>query len=174
MAATFEKYQGLADRSESPRFSGLPRLSRCWSLSRYTGMAEKSAESEKSVDRQISVASHNEQRSSTNEQHEEGQIVDAFVPLCCGGENIRSIPVVQSSESAYNFVSSRLCGENHFHSPVSQLPFSSPSGGYGLASYAMNSLGITNNTAQIFNSDPNLQPMSSGVFNAKLYADSED
>ena len=32
-------------------------------------------------------------------------------PLCPGGENIRSIPVVQSSESAYTFVSSCLCGE---------------------------------------------------------------
>ena len=99
------------------------------------------------------------------------QSVDRFAsscPLCRGGENIRSIAVVQYSESTYNFVSSRLCGENHFHSPGSQLPTSSPSGGYGLASYAMNSLGITNNTAQIFNSGPSLQPMSSGVFNANL------
>ena len=64
-------------------------------------MAGKSLQS---VDRQISVASY-------NEQHEEGRIVDAFVPLCRGGENIRSIPVVQSSESAYNFAASRHRGK---------------------------------------------------------------
>ena len=78
MVATAEKYQGIPDCGAGPRFAHSP-----WP-----------------------AASHNEQRLSANDQHEEGQIVDAFVSLCRGGENIRSIPVVQSSESTYNFVSS--------------------------------------------------------------------
>ena len=82
MVATAEKYQGIPDCSAGPRFA-------------YSSWP---------------VASHNEQRSSTNDQLE-GRIVDAVVSLCRGGENIHYIPVVQSSESTYNFVSSRLRGE---------------------------------------------------------------
>ena len=48
--------------------------------------------------------------------------VDTVVSLCRGGENIRSIPVVQqSAESAYTFVPSRLRDENRFYTPGSQL-----------------------------------------------------
>ena len=81
-------------------------------------------------------ASRNEQRSSTNDQHE-GRIVDAVVSLCRGGENIYSIPVVQSSESAYTFVSSCLRGENQFYTPGSQLPSPVTACSYDARGYAI-------------------------------------
>ena len=55
MVATAEKYQCVLDCGAEPSFTHTLRSSA------------------------TPVASHNEQRSSTNGQHEEGQIVDAVV-----------------------------------------------------------------------------------------------
>ena len=89
--------------------------------SRVSGNNRRFAHSLRSTD--STVASSNKQRSSTNDQHDQGRIVDAVVSLCRRGENIRSIPVVQSSESTYNFVSSRLRGENRLYSPVAAYSY---------------------------------------------------